>query len=67
MHNGICISIYVKPIYHPYAFYVAPLTRIFTHVKNFSQLKMRSKIVFQFLLVPNNSEYILTTTNAKFV
>ena len=32
-----CVSVYVKPIRHPYAFYVAPLTRIFTHVKKFSQ------------------------------
>ena len=37
MRNGVCVSVYVKPIRYPYAFYVAPLTRIFTHVKKFPQ------------------------------
>ena len=37
MRNGV--SVYVKPIRYLYAFYVAPLTRIFTHVKKFFPMK----------------------------
>ena len=40
---------------------------IYTRKNTFPYQKWGSNIVFQFLLVPNNSAYILTTTNGKFI